>query len=118
MTSPTKMHAVRIAKSLKPAELAANQALLSTLALGQSILLPRTDGTLHPLEGDAAVQQLGRVIAGMFEGLSNIRQLHSELRAIGAQHEIVADGVFDTPPADTPRREAGHLPFEALAAAG
>lgn len=107
MTSATKIAAVRVARSLPPAELATNQAALKILAMGAAILTPRADGTFHPLEGQAAVEHVGQATQQIFGALASIKAAHGALREVAARHRIVGEGIFEDTP--MPGAETGHL---------
>lgn len=103
MTSATTMAAVRIARSLQPAEKAMNEAALKMLAMGTAVLTARVDGTFHPLEGQAAVDYVGDATAKVFAAMKDIQNAHQELRAAAIKHKVLGQGdIFETPPRDTP----------------
>ena len=104
MTSPKKIAAVRIARSLMPAEEALNQAALRLLAVGTAVLTPRADGTVHPMEGQLVVERIGGLTAKIFDMLAEFSAAHRDLRALGDLHQILLEGdIFETPPVDTPK---------------
>lgn len=106
MTSPKTIAAVRIARSLQPAELAVNEAALKVLAMGTAVLTARADGTFHPLESQAAVDLVGEATGKVFGAMRDIRSAHTELRAAAIRHQVLGQGdIFETPPHDTPRAE-------------
>ncbi|MBR7551735.1 hypothetical protein KC220_24655, partial [Mycobacterium tuberculosis] len=74
MTSPKKIAAVRIARSLRPAEVAVNEAALKVLAMGTAVLTARADGTFHPLEAQDAVDYVGAATAKVFGAMSDIKK--------------------------------------------
>jgi hypothetical protein len=99
MTSPKKIAAVRIARSLQPAERAVNEAALKVLAMGTAVLTARADGTFHPLEAQDAVDYVGAATAKVFGALTDIKLAHGQLRNAGIHHGVIGEGdVFDTPP--------------------
>ncbi|MBX9730210.1 MAG: hypothetical protein K2X59_02685 [Sphingomonas sp.] len=104
MTSAKTTAAVRIARSLQPAEKAVNEAALKVLAMGTAVLTARADGTFHPLEGQAAVDFVGEATAKVFGAMKDIQSAHRELRAAASYHNVLGQGdIFETPPHDTPR---------------
>lgn len=104
MTSAKTTAAVRIARSLQPAEKAVNEAALKVLAMGTAVLTARADGTFHPLEGQAAVDFVGDATAKVFGAMKDIQCAHRELRATAVHHNVLGLGdIFETPPHDTPR---------------
>ena len=103
MTSAKTTAAVRIARSLQPAEKAVNEAAIKVLAMGTAILTARVDGTFHPLEGQAAVDYLGDATAKVFAAMKDIQNAHKELRAAAIHHNVLGQGdIFETPPRETP----------------
>lgn len=112
MTSPKKIAAVRIARSLQPAEIAMNEAALKVLAMGTAVLTARADGTFHPLEAQGAVDYVGAATAKVFGAMSDIKRAHGELRGVGIRHQVIGEGdIFETPDHDTPRGEAEIVPL-------
>jgi len=104
MTSSKHTAAVRIARSLQPAELAMNQAALRMLAVGTAVLTARADGTFHPLEGQIAVDCIGEATQKMFAAMKDIKRAHRLLRAEGERHDVIGQGdIFETPDHDAPR---------------
>ncbi|OYY68630.1 hypothetical protein [Sphingomonas sp. 28-63-12] len=103
MTSAKTIAAVRIARSLKPAEKAVNEAAIKVLAIGTAVLTARVDGTFHPLESQAAVDFVGDATAKVFGAMRDIQNAHRELRAAAVHHNVLGQGdIFETPPRDTP----------------
>ena len=103
MTSAKITAAVRIARSLQPAEKAVNEAAIKVLAIGTAVLTARVDGTFHPLEGQAAVDFVGDATAKVFGAMKDIQNAHRELRATAIHHNVLGLGdIFETPPRDTP----------------
>ncbi len=95
MTSPKKIAAVRIARSLRPAEVAVNEA---------------------PLEAQDAVDYVGAATAKVFGAMSDIKKAHGELRGVGMRHQVLGAGdIFETPGHDDPRGEAEILPLTVAA---
>ncbi|KQN25026.1 hypothetical protein ASE86_01795 [Sphingomonas sp. Leaf33] len=115
MPSSKTIAAVRIARSLQPAELAANQAAIKVLAMGTAVLTARADGTFHPLEAQRAVDYIGDATAKVFAAMKDIKSAHGELRAAAIRHDVLGQGdLYDTPKdGDTPN---GALPQLAAAA--
>jgi hypothetical protein len=110
MTTPLKISAVRIARSLNAGETAMNDAALKLFAMGTAIMTPRSDGTVHPLEAQDAVDHLGKITAHVFSALSSIKDLHGSLRNAGVRHDVIGEGVlFETPGHDVPHGESRHL---------
>lgn len=108
MTSPQKTAAVRIARSLRPAEEALNVATLRMLAVGTAVLSSRADGTFHPLEGQIAVERIGAATMKAFDLMTEFGQVHRELRKLGEAHRVIGEGdVFQTPDPDAPRGMLG-----------
>jgi hypothetical protein len=103
MTSPKKIAALRIARSLQPAEIAVNEAALRVLAMGTAVLTGRADGTFHPLEGQSAVDFVGDATAKVFGALRDIKRAHGVLRGAAIRHDILGQGdLYETPGHDTP----------------
>ena len=75
MPSKQTASAVRIARSLSPAEQAMNEATLRMLALGTEVLRARTQGGFHPIEGQQAVDGIGRAPALLFGALREMVRL-------------------------------------------
>lgn len=98
MTTPTTLAALRIARSLKPAEVAMNDAALKVLAMGCAILTARADGTVHPLEGQSAVDHIGDATAQVFGALKSIKLAHHELHGAAVKHQVLGQGIFDESP--------------------
>lgn len=112
MTSPKKIAAVRIARSLQPAEVAMNEAALKVLAMGTAVLTARADGTFHPLEAQGAVDYVGAATAKVFGAMSDIKRAHGELRGVGIRHQVIGEGdIFETPGHDEPRAGAEIVPL-------
>ncbi|SOB80708.1 hypothetical protein SAMN06297144_1199 [Sphingomonas guangdongensis] len=106
MPSPKTIAAVRIARSLKPAEIAVNQAALQVLAMGTAVLTARADGTFHPLECQTGVDHVGEATMKVFAALKDIKAAHGEFRKTAERHQILGQGdIFETPDHDTPRGE-------------
>lgn len=98
MTSAKTIAAVRIARSLQPAEKAVNEAAIKVLAIGTAMLTARVDGTFHPLEGQAAVDFVGDATAKVFGAMKDIQNAHRELRAGAIHHNVLGTGdVYETP---------------------
>lgn len=103
MTSAKTIAAVRIARSLPPAERAMNEAAIKMLAMGTAVLTARADGTFHPLEGQAAVDYVGDATAKVFGAMKDIQNAHAHLRAAAIHHQVLGTGdIYETPPRDTP----------------
>lgn len=103
MTSAKTIAAVRIARSLQPAEKAVNEAAIKVLAIGTAMLTARVDGTFHPLEGQAAVDFVGDATAKVFGAMKDIQNAHRELRAGAIHHNVLGSGDwFETPPPAMP----------------
>lgn len=116
MTSPKKIAAVRIARSLRPAEVAVNEAAIKVLAMGTAVLTARADGTFHPLEAQDAVDYVSAATAKVFGAMSDIKKAHGELRGVGMRHQVLGAGdIFETPGHDDPRGEAEILPLAVAA---
>lgn len=118
MPSEKKIVAYRVARHLRSAEVAANEALLRVLALGTAVVTPRTDGTVHPLEAQLAVEHVGSATARIFEALADLGRSHAELRAVGVRLGMIFEGdIFRSPDSDTPRGlSVVPLPVSAIAA--
>jgi hypothetical protein len=103
MPSPKTIAALRIARSLKPAEIAMNEAALRVLAMSTAILTPRADGTVHPLEGQSAVDHVSDATAQMFGALKSLKLAHHELYGEAVKHQVLGEGVsHDSPDHGTP----------------
>ncbi|MEN3749148.1 hypothetical protein TPR58_18385 [Sphingomonas sp. HF-S3] len=101
MTSAKTIAAVRIARSLKPAETAMNEAALKVLGVGTAVLTARADGTFHPLEGQCAVDFVGDATAKVFAAMKDIQNAHGALRAAAIRHQVLGQGdIFETPGRD------------------
>ncbi|MEN3336983.1 MAG: hypothetical protein V7647_659 [Acidobacteriota bacterium] len=98
MPSPKTIAALRIARALKPAELAMNEAAVRVLAMGSAMLTARADGTVHPLEGQEAVDHLGHATALVFGALKSLKAAHHELHGQAGRHEVFGEGVLDDSP--------------------
>jgi len=108
MPSPKTIAAVRIARSLQPAELAMNAAAVKVLAMGTAVLTARADGTFHPLESQNAVDFVGDATAKVFGALRDIKSAHGALREAAVRHHVLGQGdIFETPDHDLPRGFAG-----------
>ena len=115
MPSPKTIAAVRIARSLKPAETAVNEAAIKVLAVGTAVLTARADGTFHPLESQAAVDFVGDATAKVFGAMKDIQQAHGQLRAAAEHHQVLGQGdIFDTPPRNLPHGELEGAPVAPL----
>lgn len=107
MPSPKTIAAVRIARSLQPAEQAMNTAALKMLAMGTAVLTARADGTFHPLESQTAVDYVGDATAKVFGAMKDIKCAHGALREAAVRHHVLGQGdIFETPDHDTPRAYA------------
>lgn len=84
--------AVRIARSLKPAEQAINEAAIEVLAIGTEVLRARSSGAFGLTEGQAAVDRIGRATTMIFGVLSEVSDAHEALRDVAAQHQILGYG--------------------------
>lgn len=104
MPSKQTASAVRIARSLSPAEVAMNEATLRILALGTEVLTARAHGGFHPIEGQQAVDGIGRATAMLFGAMREMADAHGALRLTAEQHQVLGFGdVLDCPPHDQPK---------------
>lgn len=107
MPSPKTIAAVRVARSLKPAEVAMNEATLRMLAASTAVLTARTDGTFHPLEAQEAVNMLGTATTKMFEAMREFACAHGSLKQTAIRHDVLGQGdIFESPPHDEPHGDA------------
>lgn len=90
--------AVRIARSLKPAEQAINEAAIEVLTVGTEVLRARTSGAFGLTEGQEAVDRIGRATGMIFGALSEVAGAHGELRQVAADHQILSYGDLCPPP--------------------
>ncbi|CAN5404250.1 hypothetical protein BH09PSE4_BH09PSE4_22240 [soil metagenome] len=103
MPSAKTVAAVRVARSLMPAEVAMNEAAIRLFAVGTAVLTARSDGTFHPLEAQDAVERLGRATTKIFGAMQDFADAHGVLRATAIRHDVLGYGdIFDTPPVNTP----------------
>ncbi|WP_294298451.1 hypothetical protein [uncultured Sphingomonas sp.] len=110
MPSPKTIAAVRIARSLQPAEVAANQAALKVLAMGTAVLTARVDGTFHPLEAQRAVDFIGEATSKVFGAIKDIKAAHGVLRTAAIDHQVLGQGdLYETPNKDEPHGSLPHL---------
>lgn len=110
MPSPKTTTAVRIARSLPTAELAINEAAIGVLTVGTEVLRARTSGTFGPLEGQGAVDNIGRATAMIFGALTEMANAHTSLRDVAADHQILSYGDLCPPPFDgEPTGEADNV---------
>lgn len=98
MPSPKSVSAVRIARSLTPAELAVNEAAIGVLVVGAEVLRARTSGGFAAIEGQAAVDSIGRATSMIFGALAEISNAHMSLREVAAEHDILGYGDLCPPP--------------------
>lgn len=98
MPSLKTTSAVRIARSLKPAEMAMNEAAIGVLAVGTEVLKARVNGAFGIMEGQSAVDQIGRATHMLFGAMSEIAQAHGALRQVAADHDILSYGDICPPP--------------------
>lgn len=90
--------AVRIARSLRPAEIAINEAAIGVLAVGTEVLRARTTGAFGTLEGQSAVDNIGRATSMIFGALTEIAEAHHSLRGVAEEHRILSYGDLCPPP--------------------
>lgn len=90
--------AVKIARSLQPAEHAVNEATIGVLTVGTAVLRARTDGGFGAIEGQEAVDQIGRATNMLFSAMSEIAAAHASLRDVAGEHEILSYGDLCPPP--------------------
>ena len=109
MPSRQTASAVRIARSLKPAELALNEAAAGVLSVGAEVLRARAEGAFEPLEGQDAVDQLGRATSMLFGAMTEMAGAHGALRAVAADRQILSYGDLCPPPADEPLAREGNV---------
>lgn len=104
MPSKQTISAVQIARSLSPAEQAVNEATLRVLALSTQMLTARTSGGFHPIEGQDAVDAIGRVTSMLFGAMREMAETHGALKNTAEQHQILGFGdVIDCPPVNQPK---------------
>ncbi|MET0308322.1 MAG: hypothetical protein ABW023_06405 [Sphingomonas sp.] len=92
MPSFKTITAVRVARSLKPAEMAINDAAIEVLAVGTEVLRARVSGAFGLTEGQVAVDQIGRATTLIFSAISEMAQAHGSLRQVAEDHEILGYG--------------------------
>jgi hypothetical protein len=92
MPSFKTISAVRVARSLKPAEMAINDAAIEVLAVGTEVLRARVSGAFGLTEGQAAVDQIGRATTMIFGAISEMAQAHGSLRQVAEDHDILGYG--------------------------
>lgn len=117
MPSKQTRSAVRIARSLSPAELAMNEAALRLLAVGTEVLTARISGGFHPIEAQPAIDGIGRATAMLFGAMREMAKAHGALKTTAEQHQILGFGdVLECPPHDQPRGHAENVVSLTLAA--
>lgn len=99
MPTPKIAAAVRIARSIKPAEQAINEAAIEVLTVGTEVLRARTSGAFGLTEGQDAVDKIGRATTMIFGALSEVADAHGALRRVAAEHQILSYGDLCPPPA-------------------
>lgn len=99
MPSSKVTAAARIARSLKPTELAINEAAIEVLTMGTQVLRARTSGAFGLTEGQDAVDRIGRATNMIFGALTEMSGAHGALRQVAADHQILGYGDLCPPPA-------------------
>lgn len=98
MPSQKTITAVRVARALRPAEVAVNEAAIGVLAVGTEVLRARVGGGFGALEGQEAVNKIGQVTTMLFGAMSEMAVAHAALRGLAADHEILSYGDLCPPP--------------------
>lgn len=98
MPDSKTISAVKIARSLQPAELAINNATIGVLTVGTEVLRARTEGGFGATEGQNAVDQIGRATNMLFSAMSEMSAAHSSLRDVAADQDILNYGDLCPPP--------------------
>ena len=110
MPSKQTIAAVQIARSLSPAEQAMNEATLRVLAVGTQVLTARNNGGFHPIEGQQAVDGIGRATTMLFGAIREMADAHGALKTVAEQHQVLGFGdFFDSPPIDQPRVQGDNV---------
>jgi hypothetical protein len=99
MPSLKTSSAVRIARSLQPAERTMNAAAADVLTLGAEMFRARASGAFGALEGQDAVNKIGRATSMILDAMNEMADAHSSLREIAAGHQILSYGDLCPPPA-------------------
>lgn len=116
MTSPKTLAALRIARSLRPAEAAINNAAVKVLAMGSALLTARADGTVHPLDSQEAVNYVVDATAQVFGALRAMKLAHHELYGAAVKHQVLGQGIFDeSPDHEQPHGSTSHASLSAIA---
>lgn len=115
MSNSKTRSSVKITRSLQPAENAVNEATIGVLAVGTEVLRARTFGGFGAMEGQEAVDQIGRATNMLFSAMSEIAAAHTSLRDIAADHEILNYGDLCPPPSAESKPHLREVKKEAAA---